>query len=384
MAAAPRLTPEEWAKVRSTWENDPRDSFEWLVRELGLPIAGAAIRKRAKIAGGEWVKAGNASTDNDLEGKKAAPSKSAENAPKKPEAAPRQSQRDREGRGSAVGKPEGGEQSPPKGFKGAAVNRGMRKRNAKAHTTVIDMATGEPETEGSADGSQGSDYQGSGYQGSGQKWAMNLGSDEHLWRDTTPMVPPKDPDAKRGRPTVYQKLFAHQAFTFCLTGATNDDLAMLFQVSVRTINRWLIDHKEFCHAVQAGRGGADAKVATSLYKRAIGFSVPEAHVSNYKGVITITELEKYYPPDVGAATLWLTNRRPDLWRVNPEPPPPDPKGSMPYEKDLDRLYEQSMEESKTRAQKAREDRERNGLFGKGVGDGLDEELPLLPGMDEDD
>lgn len=382
MAAAPRLTPQEWAKVREAWENDPRDSFEWVVQELGLPVSGAAVRKRAK--GAEvWQKA--ASAGDGFGPAKAENPKRAENPPAKPAAPQRQSKRDLQGRGSVVGEPEGGEQSPPKGFRKGVVS----KRSKKPAMAIIDMATGEvdaqaPEDGSQEQGSQGSNHEGSNLQGSRHKWKMNLGSGEELWRDTVPMVPPKDEESGRGRPTNYQKLFAHQAFMFCLKGATNDTLAELFQVSVRTINRWLNDHKEFCHAVMAGRQRADAQVAMSLYQRAIGMVIPKAHVSSYKGSVTITELQEYLPPDVGAASLWLFNRDPENWRSNPELPPPPPGSDMPFDAEMDALYAQSMEASKTRAEAARLDRQRHGLFGKRPElDNLEEESVLTPSDGED-
>lgn len=380
MAAAPRLTPQEWANVREAWENDSRDSFEWLVRELGLHIAGAAVRKRAKVQA--WKKAGKPDAGADLGRAKAQEPKRAENALKKAAATPRQYKRDPRGRGSVVGESKGGEQSPPKGFKGEHVSEGGAKRRQPQQPMVIDMATGKPEGSG---GDQGSQAQGSHHQGSRHKWTMNLGSGEELWRDTVPMVPVKGEDGGRGRPTTYQKLFAHQAFMFCLKGATNDVLAELFQVSVRTINRWLNDHKEFCHAVMAGRKRADAQVAMSLYQRAIGMVVPKAHVSNYKGSVTITELQEYLPPDVGAASLWLFNRDPENWRANVELPAPDAGSNTPFEDELDAFYAQSMEASKVAAEAARADRERHGLFGKRAElDSQEEEQELLPASGDED
>lgn len=358
MAPPPRLTPERWAEVKLAWEKDERAGFEWLVRELELPVSPQAVRKRATTKGQEWVKASGAAV------RVRAP-KRAENAPKAAPAAPRKSTRDQKGRGSAVGEPEGGEQSPPKGFRKGIVPK--RKKPA-SKGIVIDMATGEMDepngSDGSAgDGSDGYDDDGSdGY--ARQKWTPTIGSDEYLWRDQTPMVPPKDPEGKRGRPTVYQNIFAHQAFTFCLHGATNDDLATMFQVSTRTINRWLIDHKEFCHAVMAGRTKADSEVSKAIYKSAVGFWVPEVHVSNYKGKITLTEVQKYYPPNLGAAIFWNTNRAPDKWSSNPQLPPADPSSNAPFAEELDQQYQLSMQASAARAAKAREDRRRNGLFGK--------------------
>jgi predicted GIY-YIG superfamily endonuclease len=54
MAAKPKLTPEEWANVRSVWESDPRKGFPWLIDELSLPVSAEALRLRSKNEG--WVK----------------------------------------------------------------------------------------------------------------------------------------------------------------------------------------------------------------------------------------------------------------------------------------------------------------------------------------
>ncbi|MCP5245700.1 MAG: hypothetical protein H6937_07055 [Burkholderiales bacterium] len=62
MAAKPKLTPEQWAEVRTTWENDPRKAFPWLVKELGLDVSAEAIRQRSKAEG--WEKAKNQSLAN--------------------------------------------------------------------------------------------------------------------------------------------------------------------------------------------------------------------------------------------------------------------------------------------------------------------------------
>jgi hypothetical protein len=378
MAAAPRLTPEEWAKVRETWENDPRDGFEWLIRELGLPVSPQAVRKRSRSPEQPWIKALPKGAVRRVRA-------SAENTRKAPAKPERQSSGDLKGRGSVVGESEGGEQSPPKGFRKGVVSK--RKKPAGAGV-VIDMATGEMGADEGSDGSANHGSDGSSGHGSDgsyrHKWKMNLGSGEELWRNTVPMVPPRDEESGPGRKSTYQKLFAHQAFMFCLKGATNDTLADLFQVSARTISRWLNEHKEFCHAVMAGRQRADAQVAMSLYQRAIGMVIPKAHVSAYKGEVTITEIQEYLPPDVGAASLWLFNRDPENWRSNPELPPPPPGSDMPFDAEMDALYAQSMEASKTRAEAARLDRQRHGLFGKRPElDNLEEEPVLIPSDGED-
>jgi len=123
---------------------------------------------------------------------------------------------------------------------------------------------------------------------------------------------------KKGRPTKYREDFDEQARRLCLLGLTNEGLALFFGVDDATISRWLANYPDFCSAVKAGRILADAKVAESLYNRAIGCSHPETKVFNNGGEIITYEVMKYYPPDPGAAKNWLCNRQPKLWKNQPE------------------------------------------------------------------
>ncbi|MBY0475431.1 MAG: hypothetical protein K2Q13_10295 [Nitrosomonas sp.] len=47
MAAKPKLTQEEWARVRRTWESDAREGYAWLIDEMNIPISRVALRKTA-------------------------------------------------------------------------------------------------------------------------------------------------------------------------------------------------------------------------------------------------------------------------------------------------------------------------------------------------
>jgi hypothetical protein len=119
---------------------------------------------------------------------------------------------------------------------------------------------------------------------------------------------------KRGRPTAYKAIYAEQAHAFCLLGADDKKLAELFQVGEATINRWKLAHPEFRESTKRAKEGADCQVAAALFQRAIGFSHPDVHISNFQGMITVTDIVKHYPPDTGAAFIWLKNRQPRLWR----------------------------------------------------------------------
>jgi hypothetical protein len=111
---------------------------------------------------------------------------------------------------------------------------------------------------------------------------------------------------------------AEQAKKLCKLGATDTDLAEFFGVTSRTIMRWQVEHAAFCHALKVGKEQADQRVERSLYQRAVGYSHPDVHVSNYQGQVTLTKIEKHYPPETVACIFWLKNRQPELWRDKQE------------------------------------------------------------------
>ena len=117
-----------------------------------------------------------------------------------------------------------------------------------------------------------------------------------------------------GRPTSYRPEYADMAYKFCLLGANDEKLASLFEVSVATISNWKNDCPEFLEALKKGKEIADAEVAHSLYHRALGYKHPEDDIRVINGEIVITPTVKHYPPDTGAATLWLKNRQSSTWR----------------------------------------------------------------------
>lgn len=117
-----------------------------------------------------------------------------------------------------------------------------------------------------------------------------------------------------GRPTAYKPEYAELAYKFCLLGASDTRLAELFEVSVATISNWKNDYPDFLEALRSGKDKADAEVAHSLYHRALGYKAPEDDIRVVNGAIVITPTIKHYPPDTGAATLWLKNRQGDKWR----------------------------------------------------------------------
>ena len=124
----------------------------------------------------------------------------------------------------------------------------------------------------------------------------------------------EDEKAPFGRPTAYRPEFAEQARKIALLGATDREMAGIFGVSEQTLNAWKKAHPDFLESLRMGKALADAEVADRLYKRALGYSHKAVKMFNVGGEIVKEEYDEHYPPDTPAASLWLRNRRPDLWR----------------------------------------------------------------------
>jgi hypothetical protein len=131
-------------------------------------------------------------------------------------------------------------------------------------------------------------------------------------------IKPDKPEAIMGRPPKYKDTFAKQAAKLCTLGATDEDLADFFEVSVRTIIRWKSEHEEFCQALKVAKEEADNRVERSLYQRAVGYSFDAEKVFNNRGEVVRAKTREHCPPDVTAQIFWLKNRRSQDWRDKQE------------------------------------------------------------------
>jgi len=97
-------------------------------------------------------------------------------------------------------------------------------------------------------------------------------------------------------------------------GFTDSQMARVLGVAESTFNNWKKKNSDFLESIKSGKSYADSQVKASLFKRALGYSHPDIHLTTIKGKIVKTELTKYYPPDTGAAFIWLKNRDPANWK----------------------------------------------------------------------
>lgn len=106
-----------------------------------------------------------------------------------------------------------------------------------------------------------------------------------------------------GRPTKYNPdTYPEKAFKLALLGLTDAEMAVSFDVTEQTFNNWKRAHPEFFESLKSGREDADAKVAGSLYKRAMA-------------------------GDTTSAIFWLKNRRSKSWRDKQDVTLQNPDGS---------------------------------------------------------
>ena len=131
------------------------------------------------------------------------------------------------------------------------------------------------------------------------------------------MAASKRPAGKSpGRPSLYRKEYAEQAYKLCLLGATDVQMADFFAVEEKTINNWKAAQPDFFQSITRGKLIADARVAERLFQRAMGYQHEAVKIFMPAGASepVYAPYVEHYPPDTQAASLWLRNRQPAKWR----------------------------------------------------------------------
>jgi hypothetical protein len=121
-----------------------------------------------------------------------------------------------------------------------------------------------------------------------------------------------------GRPTDYKSIYNKQVQKLCLLGATDKRIANFFEISTGTLDKWKKKYPQFISSIKEGREIADAKVADSLYNRALGYSHKTSKVVIVNKEVRVVDYVERFPPDSTAAIFWLKNRDKDNWREKHE------------------------------------------------------------------
>lgn len=129
--------------------------------------------------------------------------------------------------------------------------------------------------------------------------------------------------ATRGRKVKYNPDFhPKQVLKYALLGLTDEQMAGAFEIAKSTFNLWKKKYREFSDSISAGKIEADANVASTLYKRALGHTQKRKVAFKVKDYdekdrqierVEIVETEDYFPPSDQAISLWLGNRQRKKW-----------------------------------------------------------------------
>ena len=132
-------------------------------------------------------------------------------------------------------------------------------------------------------------------------------------------------DPKLGRPSLFNDSIREKMIELAGKGKTNQQIADIIGVHVRTIENWQGKHKELMWALKEAKQVADDLVEASLFSRAVGYSHKEVKVFfDSKSLQTVEhEVVQQYAPDTTAAIFWLKNRQPDKWREKQPGEPSD-------------------------------------------------------------
>lgn len=123
----------------------------------------------------------------------------------------------------------------------------------------------------------------------------------------------KPPKHRPGRKTLFKPEMYRQVEELAKLGATNEQIADFFDISVKTLEYWMRMDEEFKRRRKRGGMVADMKVVESLYRRATGYTYKETEGKVYKGQLITYTVEKEAVPDVTACIFWLKNRQRAQW-----------------------------------------------------------------------
>lgn len=293
MAQAPKLTPGQWEEVRNAWEQDPRDGYTWLVKELGLSVSAPAVRKTAAKQG--WAK------QSDL-GQKPSGVEFVDAPGAKPKAkrgaGPRLVSETIETMGETIS------ETMASGSKNKAkANAGGGNGKFDGDVERAGKGSVAPESEANARAREGETIEGVIYDAAGG----------YIFDDTALHgLFPSDGPGK------YRPKYAELAYKLAQLGIPHQQIAGILEISESTFYEWQGCHAGFKTALKAGMALADANVANSVYRGAVGYSHNHEEIKVIGEEVVRVPTMKHYPPNPHLATFWLKNRQPELWKEKVE------------------------------------------------------------------
>ena len=109
----------------------------------------------------------------------------------------------------------------------------------------------------------------------------------------------------------YKEEYDRFAERFCEAGATDAEIAEFFGIPKGLLAQWKMHNPTFAAAITIGKSTADVRVERSLYEMAVGTTVDDVKLLADG---TPVEYTRRIDPQLGAATMWLKNRKRGEWR----------------------------------------------------------------------
>lgn len=123
-----------------------------------------------------------------------------------------------------------------------------------------------------------------------------------------------------GRPPKYEgEKTDKEVFEFASEYPVIDrQIAEFLKIDVSTLNLWKNEHLSFLESLKEAKKIVNQKVASALFKKAVGYTKKETKVFCHEGCIITEDINVEVEPNPTAMIFWLKNREPDEWRDKQE------------------------------------------------------------------
>lgn len=119
-----------------------------------------------------------------------------------------------------------------------------------------------------------------------------------------------------GRPSKLREEFIQKIPELIRAGASQKEIAAIFGITQQAVSFWVKNNPKFFVEWNYHKAIIDGKVEQKLYESAVGAVTKETRTkTDVLGREQVTYVEREHAPDVEAAKFWLSNRRPESWKI---------------------------------------------------------------------